>query len=297
MRGGASAAAPAGALRRWSLGLVTIRGSAPTITKTRSRSKGSDKGACNGRVNRSVTIAPVFRRAAARLGAVLAFRLIPREEKFYGDFQALADELSDADPGRAQVYAKNLQALGQRLVHDLNALRGVEYPSDPALAARIAGVPCSVMVIETAPQAKFNAIEKLGATIVRASYDECWRTVEAHASDRMRGYFIHPFDDDDFIAGNGTAGLEILEDLPDVDVVVAALGGGGLLVTTHDGLVDKGRPSPFVAELTDGAGPELTIVHRPGTRAEAAAGVEVRRDAHDRNVGALLRCAQRRRAG
>ncbi len=104
-----------------------------------------------------------------------------------------------------------------------NAAQGV------ALAARIAGVPCSVMVIETAPQAKFNAIEKLGATIVRASYDECWRTVEAHASDRMRGYFIHPFDDDDFIAGNATAGLEILEDLPDVDAVVAAVGGGGLL--------------------------------------------------------------------
>ncbi len=104
-----------------------------------------------------------------------------------------------------------------------NAAQGV------ALAARIAGVPCSVMVIETAPQAKFNAIETLGATIVKASYDECWRTVEAHASDRMRGYFIHPFDDDDFIAGNATAGLEILEDRPDVDAIVAAVGGGGLL--------------------------------------------------------------------
>jgi len=45
----------------------------------------------------------------------------------------------------------------------------------------------------------------------------------------MRGHFVHPFDDDDFIAGNATAGLEILEDLPDVDAVVAALGGGGLL--------------------------------------------------------------------
>src|SRR5262249_25711266 len=59
--------------------------------------------------------------------------------------------------------------------------------------------------------------------------DECWRTVETHHSDRMRGYFIHPFDDDRFIAGNGTIGLEILEDLPDVDSIVAPLGGGGLL--------------------------------------------------------------------
>jgi threonine dehydratase len=98
-----------------------------------------------------------------------------------------------------------------------------------ALAARRAGVPCSVMVMDTAPDAKLNAINRLGATIVKATYDECWRTVEAHASDRMKGHFVHPFDDDDFISGNGTAGLEIIEDLPDVDAVVAPVGGGGLL--------------------------------------------------------------------
>ena len=104
-----------------------------------------------------------------------------------------------------------------------NAAQGV------AFAARLAGVPCSVMVMDTAPQTKLDSIARLGATIITASYDECWRTVEAHASSRMRGHFVHPFDDDDFIAGNATAGLEILEDLPDVDTVVAALGGGGLL--------------------------------------------------------------------
>lgn len=104
-----------------------------------------------------------------------------------------------------------------------NAAQGV------AFAARLAAVQCSVMVMDTAPQTKLRAIEKLGATIVKATYDECWTTVESHASPRMRGHFVHPFDDDDFIAGNATAGLEILEDLPDVDAVVAALGGGGLL--------------------------------------------------------------------
>jgi threonine dehydratase len=98
-----------------------------------------------------------------------------------------------------------------------------------ALAARRAGAPCSVMVIDTAPVAKLRAIEQLGATIVPASYDECWATVESHGSSRMRGIFVHPFDDDRFIAGNATAGLEILEDLPDVDAIVAPLGGGGLL--------------------------------------------------------------------
>jgi threonine dehydratase len=104
-----------------------------------------------------------------------------------------------------------------------NAAQGV------ALAARQAGAPCSVMVVETAPGTKLEAIKRLGATIVPASYDECWATVESHASSRMRGHFVHPFDDDRFIAGNATAGLEILEDLPDVEAIVAPLGGGGLL--------------------------------------------------------------------
>jgi len=98
-----------------------------------------------------------------------------------------------------------------------------------AFAARRAGARCTVMVADTAPDAKLAAIARLGAAIVKASYDECWRTVEQHGSDRMTGYFIHPFDDDRFIAGNATAGLEIMEDLPDVDAVVASIGGGGLL--------------------------------------------------------------------
>jgi len=104
-----------------------------------------------------------------------------------------------------------------------NAAQGVAY------AARQAGARCSVMVMDTAPDTKIRAIERLGATIVRATYDECWKTVEAHGSDRMTGHFVHPFDDDQFIAGNATAALEILEDLPDVSAVIAPLGGGGLL--------------------------------------------------------------------
>jgi threonine dehydratase len=104
-----------------------------------------------------------------------------------------------------------------------NAGQGVAY------AARAAGAPCSVLVIDTAPETKIRAIERLGASIVPAPYDECWRAVETHRSDRMTGHFVHPFDDDRFIAGNGTIGLEIVEDLPDVDSIVAPLGGGGLL--------------------------------------------------------------------
>ncbi|HET7216703.1 MAG TPA: pyridoxal-phosphate dependent enzyme [Vicinamibacterales bacterium] len=104
-----------------------------------------------------------------------------------------------------------------------NAAQGV------ALAARKLGARASVLVMDTAPETKLRAIERLGATIVKASYEECWDTVVHHRSDRMHGHFVHPFDDDDFISGNGTIGLEILEDLPDVDAVIAPLGGGGLL--------------------------------------------------------------------
>jgi threonine dehydratase len=104
-----------------------------------------------------------------------------------------------------------------------NAAQGV------ALAARKAGAACSVMVMDTAPQTKLRSIERLGATIVKAPHEECWRTVEQHGSERMTGQFVHPFDDDQFISGNGTIGLEIIEDLPDVDAVIAPIGGGGLL--------------------------------------------------------------------
>ncbi|HET9372747.1 MAG TPA: pyridoxal-phosphate dependent enzyme [Vicinamibacterales bacterium] len=104
-----------------------------------------------------------------------------------------------------------------------NAAQGV------ALAAREAGAKASVLVMDTAPATKLAAIERLGATIVQATYDECWKAVETHQSARMTGRFVHPFDDDDFISGNGTAGLEILEDVPDVDAIIAPLGGGGLL--------------------------------------------------------------------
>jgi threonine dehydratase len=111
-----------------------------------------------------------------------------------------------------------------------NAAQGV------ALAARRAGAKCSVLVMDTAPQTKLQSIQRLGASIVQASHDECWRTVEQHSSDRMQGQFVHPFDDDKFISGNGTIGLEIIEDLPDVDAVIAPLGGGGLLAGIHAAL-------------------------------------------------------------
>jgi threonine dehydratase len=139
-----------------------------------------------------------------------------------------------------------------------NAAQGV------ALAAREAGARASVLVMDTAPATKLAAIERLGATIVKATYDECWRTVETHRSDRMTGRFVHPFDDDDFISGNGTAALEILEDAPDVDAVIAPIGGGGLLAglgTVMQALRPEARlyaaepvtAAPLAASLAAGA--------------------------------------------
>ncbi len=104
-----------------------------------------------------------------------------------------------------------------------NAGQGVAY------AARAAGIPCSVVAIETAPQTKLERMRALGATIVPVSYEEAWQAAEAHAFDRVEGTFIHPFDNHDFIAGHGTMGLEIVEQLPEVRTVIAAIGGGGLI--------------------------------------------------------------------
>jgi threonine dehydratase len=98
-----------------------------------------------------------------------------------------------------------------------------------AFAARAFGVPCSVVAIETAPQTKLERMRALGATIVPVSYEVAWRAAEAHAFEGMDGTFIHPFDNHDFIAGHGTMGVEILEDLPNVATVIAAIGGGGLI--------------------------------------------------------------------
>src|SRR5215210_228519 len=104
-----------------------------------------------------------------------------------------------------------------------NAGQGVAY------AARAFGVPCSVVTIETAPQTKLERMRALGATIVPVSYEVAWQAAESHRFEGMDGTFVHPFDNHDFIAGHATMGLEIVEDLPEVRTVVAAIGGGGLI--------------------------------------------------------------------
>jgi threonine dehydratase len=104
-----------------------------------------------------------------------------------------------------------------------NAGQGVAY------AARAAGVPCTVVVVETAPKSKLERMKALGATLIPVPYEIAWKALDERSFSGVGGTFIHPFDDDDFIAGHGTMGLEILEDAPDVAAVIASIGGGGLI--------------------------------------------------------------------
>jgi len=104
-----------------------------------------------------------------------------------------------------------------------NAGQGVAY------AARQAGVPCTVVAIETAPASKIERMKALGAKLVFVSYEVAWKALDERSFPGVEGTFVHPFDDHNFIAGHGTLGLEILEDAPDAVTVIAAIGGGGLI--------------------------------------------------------------------
>jgi threonine dehydratase len=104
-----------------------------------------------------------------------------------------------------------------------NAGQGVAY------AARHFGVPCSVVVIETAPASKVERMRRLGAKLILVPFDDAWNAMEERAFAGAEGTFVHPFDDQNFVTGNATLGLEILEDAPDVASVIVAIGGGGLL--------------------------------------------------------------------
>ncbi|HXV40345.1 MAG TPA: threonine/serine dehydratase [Steroidobacteraceae bacterium] len=97
-----------------------------------------------------------------------------------------------------------------------------------AWCARDRGIPCTVIAPETAPAAKTRAIERLGARVIKEPFERWWQVFQDRAYPGVEGTFIHAFDDDRVMAGNGTIGLEVLEDLPDVDTVVIPWGGGGL---------------------------------------------------------------------
>jgi threonine dehydratase len=150
------------------------------------------------------------------------------------------------DDGPAQIHLKleNLQPIGSfKLRGASNAIaladpdqvaRGVWTASAGNMAqgvawcARRLGVPCTVVIPDTAPEAKRTAIERLGGRLVPVPFDVWFDTFRTRAYEGMKGVFVHAFSDPVVMAGNGTIGLEILEDLPEVDAVVVPYGGGGL---------------------------------------------------------------------
>jgi threonine dehydratase len=97
-----------------------------------------------------------------------------------------------------------------------------------AWCARSLGIPCTVVVPETAPHTKIAAIERLGASLVLVPPEEWLEVFRTREREGMDGLFVHAFSDPHVMAGNGTIGLELLEDLPDVDAVLVPYGGGGL---------------------------------------------------------------------
>jgi threonine dehydratase len=137
-----------------------------------------------------------------------------------------------------------------------------------------------VVAIETAPKAKLERMRALGAKLITVPYEVAWKTLEERAYPGAEGTFIHPFDDDNFIAGHATMGLEILEDEPETAAVICAIGGGGLITAAGSAIkalkpdvkvfgaepetaapaalsFEKGSPQVFAnweASFVDGAG-------------------------------------------
>jgi threonine dehydratase len=135
-----------------------------------------------------------------------------------------------------------------------NMAQGVAY------AARLRGVPATIVVPEHAPETKITAIERLDGTVIRVPYDEWWQVLVDGHYDGAGGLFVHPVDNPLVMAGNGTIGLELLEQCDDFDAVVVPYGGGGLL-TGIASAVKAARPTVrfYAAEPETGAPVTATL--------------------------------------
>jgi len=146
----------------------------------------------------------------------------------------------------SEIYLKleNLQPIGSfkirgaanamSLISRAELAKGVLVASAGNMAqgaawnARRLGIPCTVIAPDYAPQTKLDAIARLGGRVIKVPFDRWWQTFTDRSFPGIDAVFIHSFDDDRVMAGNGTIGIEILEDQPDVDTVLIPWGGGGL---------------------------------------------------------------------
>jgi threonine dehydratase len=133
-----------------------------------------------------------------------------------------------------------------------------------AFAARLRGVPATIVVPEHAPQTKVAAIERLGGTVIRVPYDEWWQVLVDGRYGGAGGLFVHPVDNPFVMAGNGTIGLELLEQSHDFDAVVVPYGGGGL-VTGIASAVKAARPDVKVYAVEPETGAPVTATLAAGT--------------------------------
>jgi threonine dehydratase len=132
-----------------------------------------------------------------------------------------------------------------------------------AWIARELGVPSTVVVPEHAPETKLAAMKRLGARIEKVPYDRWWEAIETSSYPEAEGVFIHPVQDERVMAGNGTIGLELLDDLPEPDVVLVPFGGGGLSVGIASA-VKALRPDTRVYAVEPEPGAPLTAAFATG---------------------------------
>jgi threonine dehydratase len=126
-----------------------------------------------------------------------------------------------------------------------------------AWAARELGVPAAVVVPEGAAETKVAAIELLGGRVVKVPYERWWEAMVESRFPELDGVFVHPVYEEQMMAGNGTIGLELLEDLPDIDAVLVPFGGGGLSVGIASA-VKALRPETLVYAVEPATGAPLT---------------------------------------
>jgi threonine dehydratase len=182
-------------------------------------------------------------------------------------------QLASDSPATIYLKLENLQPIGSfKLRGALNAIS--QLPADElkagvvtasagnmgqgvAWAARELGIPSAVVVPESAVETKLAAIERLGGRVIKVPYDRWWQTIEESSFAEAEGVFIHPVQNEQVMAGNGTIGLEILEDLPEPDAVLIPFGGGGLSVGIASA-VKALRPEAQVYAVEPETGAPLT---------------------------------------
>ncbi len=124
-----------------------------------------------------------------------------------------------------------------------------------AWTAQRLGVACTVIVPDNAAANKVEAVERWGGVVVRVPFDRWWQVFNERRFEDQPGTFVHAFDDQRVMDGNGTIGLEIIEDIPDVDTVLVPWGGGGLACGIAAAIRASGRPCRILACEVENAAP------------------------------------------